>query len=92
MASRLWSGQRHKLTFCHHHHQCRLRELECKESREQTLRLSEPLQDAQVAVRSYLENRARSDPCRVRIEECLKTTPEGAVREEERKSEVQQES
>ena len=44
---------RHKLTPCHHH-QCRLRELECRgsESPEQTLRLSVPLQDARVAMRS----------------------------------------
>ena len=44
------------------------------------------------AIRSGKGAAAHSDPCRVRIEECLRTTPEGAVREEERKSEVQQES
>ena len=47
------------MTLCHHHHhQCRLRELECtgRESRGQTLRPSVPLQDARVAMRSELES------------------------------------
>ena len=65
--------------FCHHHHQCRLRQLECKgrESREQTWRLSVPLQDAPGcnATRSGKRAQAHSDFCRVRVEECLKTTP-----------------
>ena len=67
------------MTLCHHH-QCRSRELEYKgrESPEQTLRSSVPLQDARVAIRSGKRAQAHSDPCRARIEECLKATPEGA--------------
>ena len=57
MENELWTGRRDKLTPCHHH-QCRLRKLEYRgrESPEQTLRLSVPLQDAQVAMRSDLES------------------------------------
>ena len=71
--------------------QCRLRELEYtgRESPEQTLRPSVPLQDARVAMRSDLESEHKftQTPCRARIEECLKTTPEGAERQD-RRSEV----
>ena len=39
------------------------------------------------AIRSGKRAQAHSDPCRARIEECLKTTPEGAERQD-RRSEV----
>ena len=44
---------------------------------------SEPLLDAQVATQSTDNNesaQAHSDRCRVRIEECLRITPQGAER------------
>ena len=71
-----------------HHHRCRLRELECREreSPGQISKPSEPLQDAWVAMRSDLESEVKP-PCRVRIEERLKMTPEGAERLD-RRSEV----
>ena len=81
MESGLWTGRRCRLTHCHHH-QCRLRELECRgrESLGQMSKPSEPLQDAQVATRSDLESEHKLTltPCRARIEECLETKPEGA--------------
>ena len=60
MENGLWTGQRQKLAPCHHH-QCRLRELEYRgrESREQTLRASVPLQDARVAMRSNLDSKRK---------------------------------
>ena len=71
MASGLW-------TRCHQ------LEYKGRASPEQTF---EGLQDARVAMRSDLEKRAQahSDPCRVRIEECLKTTPEGSERLDRRR-------
>ena len=89
-ASGLWTGRRYRLIHCHHH-QCLLSELQCRgrESPGRTSKPSEPLQDARVAIRSDLEKRAQahSDPCCNRIEERLKTTPEGAERVD-RRSEV----
>ena len=60
-----------------------------RESPGQTSKPSEPLQDAPGcnAIRSGKRAQAHSDPCRVRIEECLKTTPETAERLD-RRSEV----
>ena len=90
MASRLWTGRRHRLTHCYHH-QCRLKELECRgrESRGQKLRPSVPLQDARVAMRSDLESEYKltPTPTGVRIEEGL-TTPEGAERLDPRSEEL----
>ena len=79
MENGLWTGQRHKMTPCHH--QCRLRELEYRgrESREQTLRASVPLQDARVAMRSNLDsNRKLTQTFAESGLRNVKTTPKGA--------------
>ena len=79
MENELWTGQRHKLTPCHHH-QCRLRELECRgrESPEQTLRPSVPLQDARVAMRSDQEREHKLTE--TLAEPGWRKAPEGAER------------
>ena len=60
---------------------CRLREHESrgKESPSKTLMSSEQRLDAQAAMQSKTTE-AQSDRCRMRIEECLRTTPHGAER------------
>ena len=67
-----WGKEAINNSHCHHH-QCRVREPECsgRESPGRTSKPSKPLQDARVATRSDLESeqKAHSDPCRVRIED-----------------------
>ena len=80
MENGLWTGQRHKLTPCHH--QCRLRELEYRRERITRTDIEGFGTTAGCpgcnAIKSGQQAQAHSDLCRARIEECLKTTPEGA--------------
>ena len=83
MESGLWTDQKFEWTPFQSLH-CRLREHESRrrESLSKTLISSEQRLDAQVAMQSKTteEHRHTSDRCRMRIEECLRTTPHGAER------------
>ena len=91
MVRGLWTGQRHKLTLCRHHHPPPVPFEGARVQRERITRTDFKAFGTTAgspgfnAIRSGKRAEAHSNPCRVKIEGCLKTTPEGSERLESKK-------